>query len=328
MSGSRATPPIFVRVEDTKRLVSVRDVLQASEELFMMQARGEVTWCDPPRFTIHGKTENIYSHVKGCVLEPIPVLGVRVVAYHVYPDGSGTSRPENTRLVLLTDPRDGRLLAIIDEHWNYSIRTTAAAVIGAKYLARHDSRTVGIVGAGNLARSGLLALKETFSLTRATVTSRRPDSYQRFAREMSEEVGIPVEPRASIEEACRGADIILVATTARKPLVPAAAVQPGSCLITVGYDEIDHGLYRDADKFVVDERHEVSRSLPALFAGQGEGDGIYAEIQEIVSGKKPGRERPDELTVVKTVGLVSQDVAVAYKTYQKAMAEGCGIPLA
>lgn len=328
MSGSRVLPPVFIRLEDTKRLISVRDVLEASEALFLMQARGDVTWCEPPRFTIYGKTETIYSHVKGCVLEPIPVLGVRVVAYHVYPDGSGTSQPENTRLVLLTDPRDGRLLAIVDEHWNYSIRTTAAAVVGAKYLARRDSQTVGIVGAGNLARTGLLALKETFPLTQAVVTSRRPESYQRFAREMSDEVGIPVEPRASIEETCRGADIILVATTARRPLVPGAAVQPGSCLITVGHDEIDHALYRRADKVVVDERHEVSGSLPAVFGQDAGGDGIYAEIQEVVAGRKPGRQRPDELTIVKTVGLVSQDVAVAYRTYQKAMVEGCGIPLA
>jgi ornithine cyclodeaminase len=320
--------PVFVRLEDTRRLVSVQDVLEISEEVFRMQARGEVTWCEPPRFTIRGNTETIYSHVKGCVLEAIPVLGVRVVAYNIRPDGSGTSSPESTRMVLLSDPRTGTLLAIVDEHWTYSMRTTAAAVVGAKYLARPGAQTVGIVGAGSLARTGLLALKQTFPLKRAMVTSRRAGSYQEFAREMTEAAGVPVEPRSTVEEVCRGAEIILVATTAGVPLVREPAVAAGTCLITLGNDEIEHSLYDEADKVVVDDRQEVDRMLRTLLPSGPPGAGrITAEIQEIVTGQKPGRERSDERIVIKTVGLVSQDVAVAYHAYQKAMMQGSGIPL-
>jgi ornithine cyclodeaminase/alanine dehydrogenase-like protein (mu-crystallin family) len=323
-----AMPPIFVRLDETKRLISVQSVLEVSEDVFRMQARGQVTWCDPPRFTIRGQSENIYSHVKGCVLEAIPVLGVRIVAYHIHPDGSGTSSPEATRLVLLSDPATGRLLAIVDEHWNYSIRTTAAAVVGAKYLARPDAQTVGIVGAGNLARSGLLALSHVFPLKRALVTSRRADSYQAFARQMSDTVGILVEPRPTADEVCAGADIILVATTAGTPLVSERAVAPGSCLITLGNNEIERSLYARADKVVVDDRQEVGRSLRAILnADTDAGDGITAEIQEVVTGRKPGRERADERIVIRTVGLVSQDVAVAYRAYQNALEQGLGIPM-
>lgn len=321
-------PPIFIRLEETKHLISVQNVLEVSEEVFRMQARGEVTWCEPPRFTIRGKSESIYSHVKGCVLEAIPVLGVRVVAYNIRPDGSGTSSPEATRVVLLSDPRTGRLLAVVDEHWNYSIRTTAAAVVGAKYLARPEAETVGIVGAGNLAKTGLLALAQTFALKRARVTSRRVDSYQRFAREMSEAVGLLVEPCSTVDETCKGADIIFVATTAGRPLVPEHVVAPGACLITLGNDEIEHSLYVKADKIVVDDRYEVARALRSILKSDtGDGDGITAEIQEVVTGQKPGRERPEELIVIRTVGLVSQDVAVAYRSYQNAVAKGLGIPM-
>lgn len=323
-----ASVPIFISLAETRKLLPVRDVLEITEDVFRMYARGEVTPCDPPRFTIHGKREPVYSHVKGCVLEGVPVMGVRIVGYYVHPDGSGTSAPESTRLVVLTDPRTGRLLAIVDEHWNYSIRTTAAAVVGAKYLARRDSRVVGIVGAGNLARTGLVALAETFPVTHVRVTSRRPPSFERFSKEMSDSLGVPVEARGTVREVCEGADIIFVATTAGTPLVRQAWVAPGTCLVTVGKDEIEHALYGAVDKVVVDDLDEVRHVLrPIVREGLMAEDGIHAAIWEVVAGRKPGRERPDERTLVKTVGLVAQDIAIAHRVYQRAVEMQRGVPL-
>jgi alanine dehydrogenase len=320
--------PVFIPLEETKRLLSVRDVLAITENVFRMRARNEITMCAPPRFTIHGRDEPIYSHVKGCVLESVPVMGVRVVAYYIHPDGSGTSAPESTRLVVLTDPRTGRLLAIVDEHWTYSVRTTAAAVVGAKYLARPDSRVVGIVGAGNLARTGLMALCETFPVAEVRVTSRTPTSFERFAREMQEHVGVPVEVRSTIEDVCRGADIIFAATTSRQPLIRREWIASGTCLVTVGNNEIDPALYGAADKLVVDDREDVATALrPVVDAGHMREDAIYAEIWEVVDGRKAGRERAEERTVIKTVGLVAQDVAVAYHVYKQAVATHAGVPL-
>lgn len=255
-------------------------------------------------------------------------MGVRVVAYYIHADGSGTSAPESTRLVVLTDPCTGRLLAIVDEHWNYSVRTSAAAVIGAKYLARRDSRIVGIVGAGNLARTGLMALCATFAVTSVRVTSRTPASFERFAREMSVSLGLSVEPRKTIQEVCEGADIIFIATTNRSPLVKQAWVAPGTCLVTVGNDEVDHALYGAVDKVVVDDVEEVGQMLrPVVEEGHMAEDGIYSAIWEIVAGRKPGRERPDERVLIKTVGLVPQDVAVAYHAYTRATEMNLGVPL-
>src|SRR4029077_12722556 len=81
--------PLFIPVEQTQTLLSVHDALEITEEVFRMYAREEITPCEPPRFTMHGKTEPIYSHVKGCVLEAVPIMGVRVVGYYVHPNGSG-----------------------------------------------------------------------------------------------------------------------------------------------------------------------------------------------------------------------------------------------
>jgi alanine dehydrogenase len=320
--------PVFLTSADCQRLIGVRDVLDIVEDVFGMQARGEVTWADPTRFTINGRTEHIYSHVKGCVLESIPVMGVRVVGYHIGPDGSGTSSPESTRLVVLTDPGTGRLLAILDEHWNYAVRTTAAAVVGAKYVARADSRTVGIVGAGNLARTGLAALAETFPLERVRVTSRRPGSYEEFAREMSSTIGIPVQPDPSVEAICAEADLILIATTARTPLVKERWVPPGACVISLGADEVEPSLYEKVDHFVVDDRIEVGRLLDRLLGTGAILHDRLGVIEDWVVARRTERTQPGERSVIKTVGLVSQDVAVAYRTYERAVAERLGIPLA
>jgi alanine dehydrogenase len=322
-----APGPVFLTLADTQRLMGVRDILEIVEEVFGMQARGQVTWAEPPRFTIHGRTESIYSHVKGCVLETLPVLGVRVVGYHIAPDGSGTASPESTRLVALTEPSSGRLLAIVDEHWNYAVRTSAAAVVGAKYLARADSRVVGIVGAGSLSRTGLAALAEVFPLKGARVTSRRASSYQEFAREMTRSLGLPVEPVASAEAAVAGADIVLVATTAKTPLVQEPWVGPGTCVISLGTNEVDPALYGKVEHLVVDERAEVGRLLERT-AGVGRiPPDRMALIEDWVAGRRTERTGPGERSLIKTVGLVSQDVAVAYRTYQRAQAQGLGIPL-
>lgn len=323
-----APGPLYIPLAHTRQLLSVREALQVTEDVFAMHARGEITMCEPPRFTIHGRANPIYSHVKGCVLESVPVLGVRVVAYYIHPDGSGTGAPQSTRVVLLTDPRTGSLLAVVDEHWNYAIRTTAAAVIGAKYLAREDTRVAGIVGAGNLARTGLLALREVFPLTTVRVTSRRADSYRRFASEMSAEIGLAVDACTTAREVCEGADLIFVATTAGTPLVMRDWVAPGACVVTVGSDEIDHALYGSADKVVADEVDDVAALLrPVMQAGLMREDGIHAAIWEVIAGRKPGRQRRDERIVIKTVGLVSQDVAVAHHVYRKAVDAGLGVPL-
>jgi len=255
-------------------------------------------------------------------------MGVRVVGYYIHPDGSGTSASDSTRLVVLTDPRTGQLLAIVDEHWNYSVRTSAAAVVGAKYLARPDSRVIGIVGAGNLARTGLMALRETFAVSEVRVSSRTSASYERFAREMRDQTGLSVNTYATIEDVCRGADIVFAATPSGQPVIRREWIASGTCVITVGNNELDPALYGAADKVVVDDRDDALASLGSVLeTGHLQANGLHGEIWEIVSKRKTGRERPAERTVIKTVGLVAQDIAVAHHVYTQAIAGSGGIVL-
>ena len=110
----------------------------------------------------------IHATAKGAALPEVGVAGVRVVGYRIFPDGSGTSRDDNMRYVLLHDPVSGQPLAIVDEHTSYGVRSAASGVVGAKYLARPDSGVVGLVGAGKLMRSALLALATLFPPPPAT----------------------------------------------------------------------------------------------------------------------------------------------------------------
>jgi len=194
--------------------------------------------------------------------------------------------------------------------------------VGAKYLANPATDTVGIVGAGNLARTGLRALCETFPVKRVKVTSRRQASYEKFAREMSDSLKIPVEPQASVEHVCKKTGIILVATTAKKPLVMERWVEPGTCVLVLGVDEVEHSLYGKVDKVVIDDMELLDHMKTVIDEGHMRKDGVYGVIHEVVAGLKPGRERADERIVIRTGGLVSQDVAVAYRAYTKVAASG------
>jgi len=123
-----------------------------------------------------------------------------------------------------------------------------------------------------------------------------------------------------VDEVCRDAGIILIATTAKKPLVMEHWVQPGTCVLTLGVDEVEHTLYSKADKVVVDAHETIHALRPVIEEGHLKESDVYALIHEVVAGLKPGRERSDERIIIRTAGLVSQDVAVAYHAYTKAVA--------
>src|SRR5208282_1385415 len=102
---------------------------------------------------------------------------------------------------------------------------------------------------------------------------------------------------------------------------------PGACIVTLGVDEVEHTMYGKADKVVLDDREMIKALKPVIQEGYLQENDIYALIHEIVAGAKPGREQPDERVVIRTGGLVSQDIAVAYRAYTKAVASGITRPL-
>ena len=140
---------------------------------------------------------------------------------------------------------------------------------------------------------------------KTTSSCRCPGTRERFAREMTEQHGLRVRAVATAEEAVRGADIVMAGTTAAKPVVFASWLQPGAFVCALGRREVDASVFRAVDKFLVDDWEQVfySKDITDLMkAGHLAQEDLYGEVWEVVTGKKAGRERPDERVLVRIEG--------------------------
>jgi len=323
---------LFVPYKDTLSLLTVQDAMDACEEVYRMHARGSVQWSDPPSFKMDvAEGYNNHWHVKGAFLKDIPTTGVRL--YNYYDDGvrNTVGQLDCARYVVLTDPNTGEAVAIVDEHWNYAIRSTAAAVVALKWMGPLDrSRplTLGLVGIGTMGVNALRCLLTLYSFKEIRCTSRRPETRKAFAEKWSKELGIPVLPKDSIEEVVRGADIAVGGTTSTDIVSREPWLKPGSTFISLARRELDPAGWARLDKVVIDSwtfnmlQKEFKKMVES---GQFTREQLHGEISDVVTGARPGRQREDERILVHTTGLVSQDVAIAYKVYEKARAQGRGI---
>jgi alanine dehydrogenase len=323
---------LYLSDADVRALLDVRAVLDVVEASFVDLHEKRIAWPEPRLFRLDlEQPARARYHVKSAALPDHGVSGVRVVGYRVFPDGSGTGRDDNMRYVLLHDPVSGQPLAILDEHTSYGIRSAASGVVAAKYLARPESSIVGLVGAGKLMRSALLALAALFPLRQARVTSRSPESRQRFASQMGHEVpGVEIVPVETATDACQAADIVMSATTARRNLMFDADFAPGVFVCGLGQQEIAADAFQAFDKVLVDNWEQarlLSDFQTMVQSGAFDHSRLYAELPAVIAGAVPGRTGTRERILVRTEGLVNQDVAVSHWLYQQARQRGLGIPL-
>jgi ornithine cyclodeaminase/alanine dehydrogenase-like protein (mu-crystallin family) len=192
------------------------------------------------------------------------------------------------------------------------MRTAAVSAAATNALARRDSAVLGILGSGVQAQSHLEALRLVRNFREVRVWS--PRNAHAFADRFS------VRPARSAEEAVRGADVVLVATTSRTPVLMGEWLSPGMHVNAVGaprpdWRELDDAVMRKA-KLYVEQREAASRESGDVIAGGN----IFAEIGEVLAGRKPGRESAEEITLFKSVGVAVEDLASAELVYRQALA--------
>lgn len=315
----------FVSEKATRQLLTAKACLEIVEQCFRWQADGKVKLPSPPVWRLKENELGAYYHVKGCLLSEIPVFGVRIVGYRVREDGSGTADSDNTRFILLQDPPTGRPLALVDEHWNYALRTTASAIVATKYLARPESSAIGIIGVGNMGYTALLHLREFFDISEVRVTSRRPESRESFAERMRSELQLPIRAVDTAEAAVEGADIVVVGTTAKRNLIFPNWLKEGATVVSLSSFEMSEGVYPEFDKVVVDDweglKH-IADIRELVESGILSDASIHGQISDVVSGQTVGRESPAERILIRTEGMVSHDIAVAHWVYEQALANG------
>jgi len=235
-------------------------------------------------------------------------LGAKLVTF--YPNNQGIHT--HHAVILLFRAETGEPIAMIDGRLITEMRTAAVSAVATDKLARPDSHVLAILGSGVQARSHLEALRLVREFSEVRVWS--PRNAASFAKEHS------VKVAASAEEAVRGADVIIVATASTTPVLMGEWLSRGAHINAVGatrpnWRELDDATLRVSQIFVESREAAMQESGDVIAAGK-----ISAEIGEVISGEKPGRQSEDEITLFKSVGVAVEDVAAADLVYRKAMA--------
>jgi ornithine cyclodeaminase/alanine dehydrogenase-like protein (mu-crystallin family) len=227
----------------------------------------------------------------------------------------------------LNDPKTGIPLAMMDAMEVTDMRTGASTAVAARYLARSDSEVVTFIGCGAQASTSLQALNEVFNVREIRAVDISPKAGERLVEE-ARDLGIEGRVIEDNEEAVRGADIIVTATTAAEPLVMKDWVAPGTFIGKLGsYQELDDELTLSASKIVVDhrEQNEHRGELVHLFEeGRITQEDIYGELGEIVAGTLSGRDQESEVIVAALIGMGTEDVAVGAAVLKRAQELGIG----
>ena len=250
----------------------------------------------------------------------------------VFPDNPARGKDAHQGSVMLFDGETGELRALMNASAITAVRTAAVSAVATRLLAREDSSELAIIGAGVQARSHLEAMSCVREIKRARIVSKTFSNAERFAAEMQPRFSFPVEAIEDGETAVRGADLVVTATTAHEPVLNRRWIAPGTHINAVGtYSpvarEIDTETIVDARLFV-DRResalNEAGDYLIPSRAGLIGPEHIVAEIGELLTGVKHGRQSPDEITLFKSLGLAVEDLAAADYLYRKAKRSNSG----
>ncbi len=276
------------------------------------------------------------GHLAAAGLNGLPAAGVSgVKAVGDFVSNYAIGLPSELGLLTLYDPETGVPLSIMDATMITACRTGAMTAVGARYLARPDSRVLGHVGARGTAFWNVVLLDEMFDLDEIRVTSRRPESREAFARQLAAVSDTRIRVAATAEEAFDGADILVEASrlTAPQPLLRTGWVKPGAFVVPYGtISAVELDLLDVMDKVVVDDWREAQSGRFGALRRHVDTDrlsaaSLYAELGQIVTGRLPGRERSDERILLWHRGLAILDIAVGLAILRRAEQQDIGTML-
>jgi ornithine cyclodeaminase/alanine dehydrogenase len=321
----RLDPVLYLSRQDVEAIqLPMSEIIDALEDMFREKGAGRVEM--PPKPGIHTRAD-AFIHAMPAYIPSLGAAGLKWISG--YPGNQVRGLPYITGLLILNDPETGIPLAIMDATWITAQRTGAATALAAKYLARPDSATVGIVACGVQGRSNLEALACVFKLEKVKAYDLHPAIAERYARDMGEHFHIDVEPVRTLSEAVRGLDIVVTSGPILKhptPSIEAGWLSRGSFASLVDFDSSWQGAaLREADKLATDDLSQMR-----YYRQEGyfrETPEAYADLGEIVAGKKPGRESESERTMGVNLGLALEDMATAIRLYRRAKESGIGMEL-
>lgn len=314
--------------EDVRRALPMRQAIEVMKGAFAQLSSGQADL--PLRTALDVPDHNGVTLFMPAYLSADDQMGVKIVS--VFNDNPAKGLPLIHALVVVVDATTGEPAAVMDGTYLTALRTGAASGAATDLLARPDARVVAVFGAGTQGRTQLEAVCAVRSIEAAWVHDVAPEQASAYAAEMSQRLSLPVNVAKTPAEALGLADVICTATTSSSPVFDDADVQPGAHINAIGaytpqMQEIPASTVLRA-KVVIDH-HEASMAeagdlLIPLQQGMITKNHIYAELGEIVAGRKPGRETPEEVTFFKSVGVAVQDVAAAGAVLEVAQRLGLG----
>jgi ornithine cyclodeaminase len=314
---------LILNHDEVARLLPMKECIAVMREALMKLAAGEVhqplrTIVRPPDAA--GVMGLMPSYVGG----DRAAYALKTVC--IFPGNPAQGKDAHQGAVLLFSAETGELQALMNASAITAIRTAAVSGVATDLLARADASRLAIVGAGVQARTHLIAMSEVRPIERCRVVSRTAEHARRFAAEMSGSVSFTIEPVETVEEALDGADVIVTVTNATDPVVGREWIAPGVHLNVVGSStpnarEVDIATIADSALFV-DRRESTLNEAGDYLAAAREGaigpEHIRAELGEVLTGVRPGRTSPDEITLFKSLGLAVEDLAAANYLYARA----------
>lgn len=316
--------------KDIENLIEMDDVVDVVNEAFL-EIADQTAKC-PTRLVIDIEKHKGQVFIMPAYLGKIDAFATKIVtSYAANPREHNL--PAVFASIILNNPETGDPLALMEGSLITALRTGAVGALAIKHLARKDSRTLGVIGTGFQAMTqvrGTCAVLRNIEKVKAyDISKERAD---KFAAETAQKLNIKVEVAKSAKECVVGSDVVITATTSTIPVLDGDWVNAGTHINSIGWmgpdgRELDDKIVKKA-RIYVDTKEGALAESGDLIIPMKKGiipkDKIYAELCEVVSGKKPGRRQNEELTCFKSVGVSVGDVATAKLVYEKALKEKVG----
>ena len=313
--------PLWLSESDVRATLPMTDLIDAMERALIAFSAGRVV--QPVRTAMEFRPGGFFGLMPA--LDPDGLLGAKILT--VIPENLEAGLPSHQASILLFDPVSGALLAVTDGRYITEARTAAVSAVSVRHLARRDARVLAIIGSGVQAHSHMEALLLVHEFAEFRAWSPNAGRLEKFTQHWN------ITAAASAEQAVRGADVIVLATSSATPVIEDEWVSPGAHVIAVGACRAN---MREAaprlvgrSLLVVDSRAAAMKEAGDILLAMQEGycgaGHIHAELGEVASGAKPGRRDPAQVTFFKSLGLAIEDVVSAGLAYGRAVESERGV---
>jgi len=317
---------LYLTEEDVQHTLTVAEAVDLAEKGIKEDAAGNV---EGDKFYMNVNDDGFIKPFSGYIAGEEYAF---VKSFSYFPGNPKKyNRPTTSSQVILIDYETGLPACFMGADWVTGLKTAASTAVTTAYLARPESHTVTIFGAGTLGRLHLKALAERSTLKQAYYVDIIPEVAQSCAADLEAELGFSVKAVSldDRESAVRKSDVVFTVTTGRQELVYLEWLKPGAFVARLGsYQEVAYNVITGADKVIVDRWKYVSPRIPEVIQLVKEGkfsqESVYAEWPDIVAEKVPGRESDDEIIVFIALGIWGEYAAILPEVFRKAKSKGLG----